>query len=104
MNSTTQANEYTVARSAPEILEGTGVVARETDVFALGMIVIEVGPHALPPLVLEVEGWMVRLMSESYIRFLQEGLRSVNSQPRSLLQRLGVANARTVRGRRENGD
>ena len=103
-NSTMQANKYTVAWSAPEILEGTGTVAWETDVFAFGMVVIEVGPLALPPLVLEAEGWMVSLMPEFCTRFLQEGLRSVISQPRSLLQGLGVANARIVRRRRKNED
>ena len=45
-----------MAWTAPEILEGTNVVTREADVFAFGMVVIEVCPHALPRLVLEVEG------------------------------------------------
>ena len=46
-----QVNGYTGAWTAPEILEGTGTVTREADMFAFGMIVIEVGPHALSPLV-----------------------------------------------------
>ena len=102
MNSVAQENKYTAAQSAPTILEGTGEVARETDMFAFGMVVIEVSPRALPPLLLGVEGWMVSLMSESCTRLSQEGLRSVNPQPRSLLQRSGVANARIVHGRRKN--
>ena len=55
MNSATQVKEYTVAWAAPEILEGTNTTTREADVFAFGMVVIEVGPCVLP-LVLEVEG------------------------------------------------
>ena len=44
-----------MAWTAPEILEGTNVITREADMFAFGMIVIEVRPHALPHLVSEVE-------------------------------------------------
>ena len=77
-------------------------MTREVDVFALGMAVIEVGPRALPPLVLEAEGWIVRLVSESCLRFLQEGRRSANSQPRLLFQRLWTGSARIVRRRRKN--
>ena len=83
-----QVNRHTGAWTAPEILEGASTITLEADMFAFGMIVIEVGPRALLPLVLEVEGRMVRPISESCIRLLQEGLRSVNSQLRSLIQRL----------------
>jgi len=48
MNSATQVNGHTAAWTAPEILEGTDAITREADVFAFGMAVIEVGPHALP--------------------------------------------------------
>ena len=72
------------------------------DVFVFGMVVIEVGSRALPHLVSEVEGSMVRLTSESRPRLLQESVRSVNSQPLLLLQRLWAVNARFVRRRRED--
>ena len=53
MNSTIQVNGNTAVWTAPEILKGTGTIAREADVFAFGMVVIEVGPHVFLPLVLE---------------------------------------------------
>ena len=55
MNSAAEANEYTAAWAAPEIVEGVDTVTREADVFGFGMVVIEVGPHALPHLVLKVD-------------------------------------------------
>jgi hypothetical protein len=58
---------------------GSDAITQEADVFAFGMVATEVGPHTLSTLVLEVE--MVSLTSESCLRFLQEGLHSVNSQP-----------------------
>jgi hypothetical protein len=64
MNSVTPENGYTAAWTAPETLEGADAATREADVFAFGMVVIEVGPRALPHLVLEVDGWMIRLTSE----------------------------------------
>ena len=54
MNSVTQANEYTATWAAPEILEGADAMTREADVFAFGMVVIEVCPRVSPYLVLEV--------------------------------------------------
>jgi len=102
MNSVTQENGYAVAWAAPEVLEGADMITREADVFALSMVVIKVCSCVLPDLVLEVEGWMARLTSESYLRFLQESPRSVNPQPQSSLQRLWVANARSVPKRRKN--
>ena len=56
MNSATQANEYTVACAAPEILKGVGIITREADVFAFGMVMMEVCPHALPSLASRMEG------------------------------------------------
>ena len=53
MNSTIQVNGHTAAWVAPEILEGTNTITREADVFAFGMVVIEVSPRTLPHLVLE---------------------------------------------------
>ena len=55
-NFAAQVNEYAAAWAAPEIVEGADTVTREADVFAFGMVVIEVGPHALPHLVLKVDG------------------------------------------------
>ena len=55
MNSPGQENGYITAWAAPEVLEGTGTITREADVFAFGMVVIEVNLCALPHLVLEVE-------------------------------------------------
>ena len=49
-------NGYTAAWAAPEILEGINTMTREADVFAFGMVVIEVSPRTLLRLVLEVEG------------------------------------------------
>ena len=86
MNPAAQANEYTVAWAAPEILEGADAITREADVFAFGMIAIEVCPRTLPHLVLTAEGWMVRLISEPCLRFLREGIRSMDSQPEPLTQ------------------
>ena len=50
-----------MAWTAPEILEGADTVTREMDVFAFGMVVIEVRPCPLQSLVLEVCGcgWFV---------------------------------------------
>ena len=67
MDSTGQRNGYITAWAVPEILRRSGIITREADVFAFGMIVIEVGPYGLPPLVLKVE---VRLMSEWSLRLL----------------------------------
>ena len=102
MNPAAQANEYTVAWAAPEILEGADAITREADVFAFGMVAIEVCPRVLPHLVWRVEGWMVHLTSEPCLRFLREGIHSMDSQPRPLLQRLWMAVGLLAHGRREN--
>ena len=39
-------NGYTTALAAPEILGGEGVITSEVDIFAFGMLVIEVGPRS----------------------------------------------------------
>jgi len=57
MNSITQGNGYTVAWAVPEILEGVDVITQEADVFAFGIVAIEVCPCASQYLVLEVDGW-----------------------------------------------
>ena len=57
MNSVTQAIEYTAAWAAPEILKGVDTITREADVFAFGMVVIEVCPRILLHPVSEVDGW-----------------------------------------------
>ena len=48
MNSTlaTKSRGYAVRWAAPEILKQAGKTTREADMFAFGMVVIEVGPHA----------------------------------------------------------
>jgi len=56
MNSVVQTNEYAATWAAPEILEGTSTMTWKADVFAFGMVVIEVCTRALPYLVLEVDG------------------------------------------------
>ena len=56
----TEAKGYTVAWAAPEILNGANRVTREADVFAFGMVTIEVSPHTSSHLV-SVGGWMGRL-------------------------------------------
>ena len=64
MNSATQVNGYTAAWTAPEILEGAGTITREADVFAFGMVVIEVSRRFLSPLALEVgDGWLSRCLN-----------------------------------------
>ena len=55
-SSIAQTTEYTAAWAAPEIIEGVDKVTREADVFAFGMVVIEVCPRTLPHLVLKVDG------------------------------------------------
>ena len=84
--SATQANECT-NHAAPEVLEEAGTITQEADVFAFGMVVIEVCPRALPHLALKVDKWIIRLTPEYYLRFLREEVHSVNSQLRSSLQR-----------------
>ena len=80
MNSVAQGGGW----AAPEIMWEVGTVTREADVFAFGMVAIEVCPCALPHLVLGVYGWMIRLTSEFCLRFSQGSVLSVNSQPRTL--------------------
>jgi len=48
MDSTSQANEHTAAWAAPELLAGADTATQEADVFAFGMVVIEVCPCHLP--------------------------------------------------------
>lgn len=60
MNSVT--NEYTATWAAPEIPNGADTITREADVFAFGMVVIEVCPFALLYPTLKVERWVVCLM------------------------------------------
>ena len=67
--------------AAPEITEGVDTITWEADVFAFGMVVIEVCLRALPHLVLEVNGRM-DLTHECCPRFLLEAIHSVNSRLR----------------------
>ena len=98
MNSAGQKSGYATVRTAPEILDGAGAITREADVFAFGMVMIEVSPYPLSHLVSKVE---VRLTCKWCPRFSQEATRSVNSQPRSLLQKFLMANCQLVRRRHE---
>jgi len=59
MNFPTRGNKRTkrtTAWAAPELLKGVDTATREADVFAYGMVVIEVCHRALPHLVLKVDG------------------------------------------------
>ena len=82
----TQVKGYTEAWAAPEVLEKGDKATQEADIFAFGMIVIEVGPRPSPHLVSELEGLAVRLTFESRTRCLQECTLSVASPPRSLFR------------------
>jgi len=44
----TQGKGYTAAWAAPEILEGADRITREADMFAFGMVVMEVGSRTSP--------------------------------------------------------
>ena len=89
------------ARAAPEIQKRAVTATREADVFAFGMVVMEVCPRALP-LTPRVEGWVVQLTSEYCLRFLQEAIDPVGSQPQSLPQTLWVATGRLARRRHKD--
>ena len=78
----TQAKGYTVAWAAPEILQGGDEITREGDIFAFGMVVIEVGPRAF--LIPQPETLIAHLTPKSCFRSLQEGFRSVVSDPSPL--------------------
>jgi len=52
----TPVKGYTEAWAAPEVLEKGDKATPEADIFAFGMVVIEVCPRVFQSLVLEVEG------------------------------------------------
>ena len=79
----TKVKGYTEAWAAPEVLEKGDKATPEADIFSFGMVVIEVGPCAFPHLVLEVEGWLIHLTSESWLRSLPEVTHSTASRTRS---------------------
>lgn len=85
MDSATHENRYTAAWAAPEIHRGANPITWRVDVFAFGMVVIEVGPRAFSHLVLEVDGWIIHLTFGRCLRFLQESIPSVNLQLQPLL-------------------
>ena len=58
--------------SAPEVLKRGDKDTRETDIFAFGMVVIEVGSHGQP-----TGEQIVYMTSISFSRFLQESIRLV---------------------------
>lgn len=61
-----QTQGYTRRWAAPEVLEGVDRITRKADVFAFGMVVIEVGWSSRPPYqVPKTEGWVVHPISES---------------------------------------
>ena len=47
LNSVEMENGYATALAAPEILRGADTITPEADVFAFGMLVIEVGPCSI---------------------------------------------------------
>lgn len=55
----TEVQGYTARWAAPEVLRNGDKNTREADVFAFGMVVVEVSTCA--SLDLSTEGWMVRL-------------------------------------------
>jgi len=76
----TPVKGYTEAWAAPEVLEKGDKATSEADIFAFGMVVIEVGPRASQNLVSAVAGWTICLTFKSRARCLQEGTRSPASQ------------------------
>lgn len=69
----TQVQGYSIAWAAPEILEKGDRSTQEGDIFAFGMVGIEVGPHVSPHLGSGPGEWIVYLASNPYFRSLQEG-------------------------------
>ena len=92
----TEVQGYSTRWAAPEVLGNGDRKTREADIFALGMIVIEVSKCA-PASSVWYEGWIVYLTSTSYLRSLPGGTRSANSQRRSLFRRFCQVNGRIVR-------
>ena len=82
----TPVKGYTEAWAAPEVLEKGDKATPEADIFAFGMVVIEVSPRATQNLLLEVGGRTVCLTFESRARCLQESTRSVASPHQSLFR------------------
>jgi len=78
---TTQTKGYTAAWAAPEILQGGDEITREGDIFALGMVVIEVGPRVFPHLASQLVGSIFYLMSKSCFRSSQGDFHSAISNP-----------------------
>lgn len=80
----TKVQGFTPWWAAPEIIKSGDRNTQEADVFAFGMVVIEVSPWTS---LHHVEGWMVHLTSKSYPRSSQGGIHSASSQPQLLFQR-----------------
>jgi len=75
-----QPQGYTAGWAAPEILMGADKITQEADIFAFGMVVIEVCLRMVT-----MEGQIVHLTSEPRFRLLQEGTRSAASGPHLLI-------------------
>jgi len=92
----TQAKGYTAAWAAPEILQGGDKITREGDIFAFGMVVIEVGPLDCHPTG-EIDSFTT---SKSRFRSSREGFHSVISNPNPSFSRLRAVSGLFARRRR----
>ena len=87
--------------AAPEVLGEDGDITRKADVYAFGMVVIEVGPPS-PYRVLDAEGCIIRPTHEPRFRSSQEHIHSAVSTPCVLLARFSVGNGQLARGMGKN--
>ena len=89
----TKVQGFTPWWAAPEIIKSGDRNTQEADVFAFGMVVVEVSPSAL---LQHMGRQVVHLTSEPYLRSLQGGIHLVNLQPQLLLQRLWKVDGQVV--------
>ena len=86
--SVTQSKGYTAAWAAPEILQGGDKATREGDIFAFGMVVIEVG---------QLVDFVAHLMSKFCFRPSQEDSHSATSNRSRSFSRLQAVGGLLVR-------
>ena len=91
---------YTARWAAPEVLWSDGKITREADIFAFGMVMVEVSPCISLYLKLDVERQIIYLALKPYLRSLQERVRLARSRPKSLFRRLWMANDQIARKNR----